>query len=198
MNTTTWDYDLFLWLNFDGGETMDWLMSTISGTLMWIPLYLFIIYWAFRHYRWSSALVFILCVAAAVGLSDIVAGIFKQNGLLEGVAQDLFTPRPRPMFDDNIKALAHIVSNKHGYSGTVSAHAATVVSLAWMSALMIKRWWYNIFIAVAVVLICYSRIYLACHFPNDIILGTLLGTLLGVGMFFAWKACDRKLAKKTR
>ena len=40
----TFDHNLFLALNFDGGAWMDRLMLTISGTPMWIPLYLLIFY----------------------------------------------------------------------------------------------------------------------------------------------------------
>ena len=33
------DHGLFLALNFDGGPTMDRLMTAVSGTTMWLPLY---------------------------------------------------------------------------------------------------------------------------------------------------------------
>lgn len=190
----TWDHSLFLWLNFDGGEVMDTLMSTISGTLMWIPLYLFIIYWAFRQYGWKSALAFVLCLALAIGLADILSGIFKHQGLLKDLWPS-FPVRHRPMFDSAVRDLAHIPSYGHMPYGTVSGHAATVVALAWMSGLMVKRWWYSIFISIAALLICYSRIYLACHFPNDILLGSLLGTVAGVGLFFLWRQIDRLLKR---
>ena len=38
------DHDLFLALNFDGGPMLDRAMLAISGTLLWIPLYLLIIW----------------------------------------------------------------------------------------------------------------------------------------------------------
>lgn len=190
----TFDHDLFLWLNFDGGETMDFLMKTISGTLMWLPLYAFIIYWAFRYKGWKSALVFVLCIALAIGLSDVLAGIFKHQGLLKDLWAS-FPPRPRPMHTPELQGLMHIPSGGHGHYGTVSAHAATVVSLAWMSGLMIKRWWYSVAITIIVLLICYSRIYLACHFPMDILLGSVLGTITGLVMYLLWVKMDLLLKR---
>lgn len=185
----TFDHDLFLWLNFDGGKAMDSIMEIISGTTMWIPLYLFIIVWAFYKYGWRSAIAFVVCLVLALGLADMLCGIFKHTGLLKDVWES-FPVRHRPMFDSAVRDLAHVPSYAHGPYGTVSAHAATVVALAWISALMIRRKWYDWLIAVAVVIICYSRIYLACHFPMDILLGTIVGTITGVAMYFLWRKLD--------
>ena len=185
----TFDHNLFLWLNFDGGKVMDSVMEIISGTLMWIPLYLFIIVWAFYKYGWKSAIAFVVCLILAIGLADMLCGIFKHTGLLKDLWAS-FPVRHRPMFDSAVRDLAHVPSYAHGPYGTVSAHAATVVALAWISALMIRRRWYNWLIAVSVVLICYSRIYLACHFPMDLLLGTIVGTITGVAMYFLWRKLD--------
>ena len=40
----TFDHDLFLALNFDGGDGLDRAMLAVSGTPLWIPLYL-LIFW---------------------------------------------------------------------------------------------------------------------------------------------------------
>ena len=190
----TFDHPLFLWLNFDGGPVMDSIMKTISGTLMWIPLYLLIIYLVWRKLGWQRTIAFVVCVALAIGLSDIISGIFKHQGLLKDL-WPTFPVRYRPMHTEALQGLMHVPSSHHGHYGTVSAHAATVVSLAWISALAIRKNWYNWVIAVSVVLICYSRIYLACHFPMDILLGTIVGTISGVSMFFLWKKFDKVIEK---
>lgn len=185
----TFDHDLFLALNFDGGKVMDTMMEIVSGTLMWIPLYIFILLWALRKYGWRSALAYLVCLVLAIGLADMLCGIFKHTGLLKDVWES-FPVRHRPMFDSAVRDLAHVPSYAHGPYGTVSAHAATVVALAWVSGLMIRRKWYDWLIAVAVLLICYSRIYLACHFPMDILLGSIVGTITGVAMYFLWRKMD--------
>ena len=192
----TFDHELFLWLNFDGGPAMDGFMKVVSGTTMWIPLYLFILGFVCYKYGWKRAIGFVVCLALAIGLSDIVCGIFKHSGPLKHLWES-FPVRHRPMFDSAVRDLAHVVSYGHGPYGTVSAHAATVVSLAWISALAIRKWWYDIIIAVSVILICYSRIYLACHFPMDILLGTIVGTISGLSMFFLWKKFDIVLQRTT-
>ena len=189
MENFSFDERLFLWLNFDGGAVMDWVMSAISGVWLWIPLYLFILWAVLRKYGWKSMLAFIVCLALAMGLSDMLCGIFKHTGLLKGLLPD-FPVRHRPMFDIDVRELAHVVSYRHGPYGTVSAHAATNAAMALLSALAIRRRWYNIAIAAITLIISYSRIYLACHFPQDIVLGLAVGAISGWLMYLLWRKLD--------
>lgn len=94
---THFDHSLFLALNFDGGPCWDRVMLTLSGTAVWIPLYLLIIWLVLRRTGWRGLLLFLVLMAAAVGLADITAGIFKHNGLLGDLLPGL-EPRWRPMF----------------------------------------------------------------------------------------------------
>lgn len=186
MNHTSWDYPLFEILNFDGGATLDSLMSAISGIVMWIPLYLLILYMVWRRWSWRGVVALILAVALALGLADLLAGIFKHSGPLKNLWPD-FPARLRPMFSEGLSDV-NIPSTNHGRYGTVSAHAATIVSLSIISAYAIHRRWFSWLIALVAIAICYSRIYLACHFPQDILLGAALGVVtatLGILVFRA-------------
>ena len=69
----TFDHDLFLALNFDGGTCLDRAMLAISGTPLWIPLYLLVFWLVGRRYGWRMLLLFVLLLAAAMGAADIVA-----------------------------------------------------------------------------------------------------------------------------
>lgn len=193
MNHPTWDYPLFEMLNFDGGATLDSLMSAISGIVMWIPLYLLILYMVWRRWSWRGVVALILAVALALGLADLLAGIFKHSGPLKNLWPD-FPARLRPMFSEGLSDV-NIPSTNHGRYGTVSAHAATIVSLSIISAYAIHRRWFSWLIAVVAIAICYSRIYLACHFPQDILLGAALGVVtatLGILVFRAIAGKNKK------
>lgn len=184
MNGTTWDVALFEALNFDGGKAMDGFMSAVSGVAMWLPLYALILYMVWRRYSWRGLLLFVVTAAVAMGLADVIAGIFKHSGPLKDVWAS-FPARPRPMWSDGIENI-HVPSYEHGEFGTVSAHAATIVSLALLSAMVVQRRWLTVVMIVVSLLYCYSRIYLACHFPQDILLGAGVGAftgLLSVAMF---------------
>ena len=188
----SFDERLFLWLNFDGGAILDSIMSAISGVALWIPLYLYIAWAVLRKYGWKSMLAFLVCLALAMGIADMLCGIFKHTGLLKSLWAD-FPARNRPMFDVAVRDLAHVVSYAHGPYGTVSAHAATTAAMAILSALVLRKRWYSWTIAFIVLLISYSRIYLACHFPQDIALGLAVGLISGGAMYLLWRKLDNLL-----
>lgn len=201
------DYQLFLALNFDGGPMWDRVMLTLSGTTMWIPLYLLILWLVWRRNGWRGVLLFLVVMAAAVGLADLIAGIFKHTGPLGGLLPD-FEPRWRPMFTpaleglditpDSLRVLRRLAPEElaaAGYAGewrvhvpveavsgrygSVSAHAATIVALALFAARTIRRRWFSVLVTLCALAICYSRIYLGKHFPMDLVWGALVGAVLG-------------------
>lgn len=177
MNNVTWDWALFDVLNFDGPAWLDSLMVAISGVAMWIPLYLLIIYMIWRRYSWRGVVALLVAVGVAMGAADIIAGIFKHSGPLKHLWAS-FPVRLRPMFTEALTDVS-VVSTGHGLYGTVSAHAATIVSLALLSSVAVGRRWFTVVMIMVAILVCYSRIYLACHFPQDILLGTVVGLVAG-------------------
>lgn len=190
----TFDHKLYLWLNFDGGVVMDTLMELVSGWLIWIPLYLAIFWVVLRRFGWRTMLAFIICLALAMGLADMLCGIFKHTGLLKNLWAS-FPARHRPMFDLAVRELSHVVSYAHGPYGTVSAHAATVSALALFSSLVLRRKVFSWAMVVMTLLICYSRIYLACHFPMDLLLGVVVGLISGGLIYLLYKKLDATLRK---
>ena len=190
----TFDHKLYLWLNFDGGFVMDTIMELVSGWLIWIPLYLAIFWMVLRRFGWRAMLAFIICLALAMGLADMLCGIFKHTGLLKNLWAS-FPARHRPMFDLAVRELSHVVSYGHGPYGTVSAHAATVSALALFASLVLRRKVVSWAMVVMTLLVCYSRIYLACHFPMDILLGVGVGLISGGLMYLLYKKLDATLRK---
>ncbi len=180
-----WDTDLFLLLNFDGGVVMDSLMQFCSGRLSWVPLYALILWLVYRKSGWQGVLFAIVAIGCAVGISDMLAGIFKHTGLLKHLLPD-FPARLRPMYTPELEGLIHVI-NGGGQYGTVSAHAATSVSIGLIATLAIRRRWFTAVIWAQVLLVCYSRIYLSYHFPQDILLGTAIGLTAGYSMWQLFK-----------
>ncbi len=176
---TTWDYPLFLSLNFDGGALLDQCMLALSGKWTWVPLYVLILFLIYKQAGWRNLLLFLGLAIGCVVLTDMVAGIFKHNGLLGALFPHL-SPRLRPMYTPELQGTLHIVK-WGGQYGTVSAHAATTCSVALFSGVILARRWFWWVMALWILLVCYSRIYLAYHFPQDILYGLLLGSLLAWG-----------------
>lgn len=179
MSSVTWDWRLFEWFNFDGPQWLDSVMHAISGVAMWVPLYLLIIYMVWRRYSWRGVLAFAVAIGVAIGVADVVSGIFKHQGIFADLLP-LFPARPRPMHTaEGLEFFTngYFTGNKFG---TVSGHSATIVSIALLTSFIIKRRWFTWLMVAVAVMVCYSRIYLACHFPQDILLGALVGVLSGL------------------
>ncbi len=179
MSSITWDWRLFEWFNFDGPQWLDSVMHAISGVAMWVPLYLLIIYMVWRRYSWRGVLAFAVAIGVAIGVADVVSGIFKHQGIFADLLPS-FPARPRPMHTaEGLEFFTngYFTGNKFG---TVSGHSATIVSIALLTSFIIKRRWFTWLMVAVAVMVCYSRIYLACHFPQDILLGALVGVLSGL------------------
>lgn len=174
----TFDYPLFLWLNFDGGPAMDKAMLWTSTPAVWAWLYLLIIFLVWRRYSWRGALLLLVAAGAAIGLADMIAGIFKHTGLLKDLWPS-FPVRLRPMHTPALEGQVNNILRVGGEYGTVSAHAATMVSLAVIAIAAIGRRWFAWLMVASVVVVCYSRIYLGYHFPVDIALGATTGLVTG-------------------
>lgn len=214
----TFDYPLFMLLNFDGGPTMDAAMKAVSGVGMWIPMYMLMMWLVWRRCGWRGLLIFIAAAAVAMGLSDMVCGVFKHAGPLKNLWPS-FPARWRPMYTPVLEGLdispdsmmvwrrgttaagydtaVHVVST-HGRFGTVSAHAATIVSIAVLACNTIRLRWFTLFMTAVALLICYSRIYLACHFPGDLALGAVTGAATGYVAYLLFDAANKAVMRRKK
>ncbi len=190
MNTTV-DYGLFLALNFDGGAFMDWLMLTFSGKLTWVPLYLLFMWLIYRKAGWRNMLLFLVLAALSIVFTDMVAGAFKHTGLLKNILPDLGV-RLRPMYTPELEGMVHVVKLGGKY-GSISAHAATTCTVALLASLILQRRWIWCISAFWVVAVCYSRVYLAYHFPLDILYGVLLGLCFGAISYLIYASTAHRL-----
>lgn len=189
MGSITWDWTLFELLNFDGPAALDYVLRLVSGIKLWVPLYILIIYIVWRNMGWRGVVALIVAMAVAIGFADIIAGVFKHQGPLKDLWAS-FPARPRPMHTEGLEAYTNGYGNA-GLNGSVSAHAATITAIAIIASKVVGRRWMTILLGVVAVAVCYSRIYFACHFPQDILLGALLGILssvVGLSIFYRLQA----------
>ncbi|RZJ48434.1 MAG: phosphatase PAP2 family protein [Chryseobacterium sp.] len=177
------DKKAFLYLNNLGDTPFDQFWILISGTFIWIPLYIIFCYFLYKNFKLKSLLYILLFVAIGVTISDQLASIFKY-----GVA------RSRPCHDPSLQSYMRAVKCG-GQFGFYSAHASNTFFLASYLSFLLKDKlkWFPYVIFVWAVIVAYSRIYLGVHFPIDILVGAFVGILLGaVFSMFAKKVINKQ------
>lgn len=188
------DYPLFLWLNFDGGAVMDKAMLLASTPAVWAWLYVIILYMVWRKNGWRGIIIFLVTAALAVTLGDMISGIFKHTGVLKNLLPS-FPARLRPMYTPELEGMVSNILRQGGQYGTVSGHAATMVSMAVLAIPAVGRRWFTVLMTAVVLVICYSRIYLAYHFPIDIALGAVTGLVSGGVLMVMYKYAIHRWCK---
>lgn len=180
------DQNLLLALNAHHNSFFDPIMWLFSDKLFWAPLYawfLWLLYKQFPRHYWTVILAVILMIVA----SDQFCNLAK-NGVM----------RLRPTQDPGIQAMVHIVNDyRGGMYGFYSGHASNAFAVAlFMITIAGKKLKYLIPVCLLyATLTAYSRIYLGVHYPGDILIGALAGTLLGTGFALLHAHFRRKYLK---
>lgn len=180
-----WDKALFLWLNGLGTDTFDsfWMLMThrVSNVIIYLVLW---IYYGVKS-SWKDAAFLLLFSGLLILCTDQLTNLFKaQFGRL------------RPCYDEEIKTLMRLVKPTCGgmYS-FFSGHASNSFALAVFFGMILKssyRLLFPLLIFIAF-LIAYSRVYIGVHFPLDIFVGSIAGSLIGIGFHRLWALFDLRL-----
>ncbi len=183
------DKALFVLIHHDSDHViLDPIMLALRNPYTWIPVYVFILYFAVRKSGWDAWRFVLLSVACFAITDSISSRIFKP----------LFE-RPRPCLDPDLHAFIRNVIDCGGIYSMPSSHAANHFGLAafWYWSIFImtgKKWNWLWFWAAA---ICYAQVYVGKHYPFDILAGAVFGYCTGVILArvfeFWWHAAQKKL-----
>ncbi|HSF54106.1 MAG TPA: phosphatase PAP2 family protein [Algoriphagus sp.] len=181
-----WDEDLFLWLNSFHADWMDPIMFQISETITWVPLFIYLIYLIFKRDRANA-----WWVLGGVALTILAADQFT-SGFLKPLMERL-----RPCHDPRWEGIMHNYERCGGLYGFVSSHAANTFGVSVFLNLKLKGKVKNLrWLFLYAVVVSYSRIYLGVHYPFDIVLGALIGTIMAWIAWFFIVFVKRELVKQ--
>lgn len=176
-----WDRELLVFLNNLGIETFDGFWIFVTQIESWTALFLFFGFLIFYCYKGKQALVVFVFALISFGLTLFLTELTKDI-----VAR--LRPNNVTEFGELLRILQHPTT--HSF---FSGHASTSFAITTFMVLVIRK--FNRWIYLAYLwplLFVLSRIYVGVHYPSDILVGALVGTL--VALFCYW-ICFRIIKK---
>ena len=181
------DQDVFLFFNGFHSPFWDRAMFMFSGRFIWVPMYFVILVATFRSFNLRIAITWTIAVALCILLADQFCAT---------ICRPLFE-RLRPANLENpLSQFVHIVNDyRGGRYGFPSCHAANSFALATILACIWRGSRLKWFIFIWAVVNSYSRVYLGVHYPGDLLVGAIVGSLIGLLVFFAARAVVWEMVK---
>ena len=180
------DTSLLLAINGWHSPIADKIMLFFSAIPVWIPLYVIVaalMFWprwqtlkSERIPVWMTALVCIIAIAIGFGFCDQASSFIKES-----------IQRFRPGHEPALEGLVRLLEGKGGNYGFVSGHAANSFGFATITSLIFRKKPYTAAIFCWAAIVSYSRIYLAKHYPLDVICGAILGVAIAISIYLLLK-----------
>lgn len=190
-STPGWDLALFKLINMQWRtEALDVLMPIISNRmLVWFIAVPLILLAGIKTKKWRQLLIGVVIVGAVVGATDIGTNIVKDAvGRVrpkDAIAQSHhYNYKKAEWFQRS----ANFIQKDTKGSSFFSGHAANSMAAVVMAMLIWPK--LRSFLWILPLLIGYSRIYLAKHYPIDVLCGWTFGLCLS---YLLWKTVLYKL-----
>lgn len=149
----------------------DFIMPWLRNPYTWAPLYLFLLVWMWQTYGKKGLIWSLFFFLTFVFCDSVSASIIKP-----------LVHRIRPCNETQLSfVIRHLIDCGSGFSFP-SSHATNHFGLsAFLIFTLGKMYkWVIPFSIIWAVLVCYAQLYVAVHYPSDILVGALLGFGIGV------------------
>lgn len=163
-------------------DGLDWFFPRWRSRETWLWLYPVLILWIIYKYRMKGVYM-VLGLILTVVASDLVSS----SGVKE------FFQRVRPCHDALVQ-IRQLTRCSNGFSFT-SSHACNHFALSTALILIVPMFRTTLWKAVWLLWaasIAYGQVYIAVHYPTDVLAGSLLGVSIAWGMFYLYSFLQRK------
>ena len=178
------DKQWLLAVNGSDSLFLDSLVKTLTTATTWIPLYVALLWVVMKN---SDNLKKVLLILVCAGLCVLLAGSIDDMIVKPLVA------RWRPARDPEIGISVDIVNGyRGGRFGFFSAHASNTFSIAVFFIWLVRSRALSIAMILWSLVNCWTRLYLGVHYPGDILVGLLWGTIVGTSVWFLYKKLEQQ------
>ncbi|WP_207514012.1 phosphatase PAP2 family protein [Longitalea luteola] len=159
---------------------LDLIMLLLRNQYTWIPLYIFMVYWALFRQDRPTGLKFISLTLLCFAVTD-----YTSSAILK-----YHFERLRPCYDEDMAGVIRGLIGCGGKYSFPSSHAANHFGLTtfWFFAILSvnRQKWYWLW--VWAFMIGLAQVYVGKHFPLDIVAGAALGIIAGLCIFKIFEA----------
>lgn len=172
--STLYAADKTLLMVFNGSHCpfVDRLAVTLTCCYMWIPLYIALLLLVINNHK--------TVVQISLVISMALLAIVLSEGMADLIVKPLVA-RLRPIHDTLMQDSVQVVNNyrAEGYS-FFSAHASNTMAVAVFFSLLVKDRLFACTLITWALVNCWTRLYLGVHYPSDIIVGVVWGSVSGL------------------
>jgi len=170
------DRSIVVAINGWNSPFMDEVMWWISARITWIPLYLILLYLAFKTLTRNQLFLFLGLIGLTIALTDLTSVHLFKNVFLR------YRPSHNLLLTDHLHYYLIKPGEyyKGGEYGFVSSHAANFFAIITFVSLVLKARYPKLVYPLLFIgiLIAYSRIYLGVHYLSDVFVGGLVGSAI--------------------
>lgn len=171
---TLYAADKTLLMVFNGSHCpfVDRLAVTLTCGYMWIPLYIALLLLVINNHKT------VVQISLVIGIA--LLAILLSEGMADLIVKPLVA-RLRPIHDTLMQDSVQVVNNyrAEGYS-FFSAHASNTMAVAVFFSLLVKDRLFACTLITWALVNCWTRLYLGVHYPSDIIVGVVWGSVSGL------------------
>lgn len=172
--STLYAADKTLLMVFNGSHCpfVDRLAVTLTCGYLWIPLYIALLLLVINNHKT------VVQISLVIGIA--LLAILLSEGMADLIVKPLVA-RLRPIHDTLMQDSVQVVNNyrAEGYS-FFSAHASNTMAVAVFFSLLVKDRLFACTLITWALVNCWTRLYLGVHYPSDIIVGVVWGSVSGL------------------
>ena len=168
------DTDILLYVNGCSNVLMDDVMLRLSSTWTWALLLLSVVFVILKDRPVREGLMI---------LGGLVLCVFVADQISSSIIKP-WVGRLRPTHDPELMFQIRYIAGRGGLYSFVSSHAANTFAVAAFSSLIFRHGLTSVSMFVWAAAVSFSRIYLAKHFPSDVLAGAVLGVGVGCAVYY--------------